>query len=266
MSGSDPSPDTAAPAALARPPVVILVNPQLPENIGACARAMLNCGLTELRLVAPVCGWPHPKASAMASGADVVLEGARVFPTLAAAVADLQSLFATTARPRGMAKPVLSARAAAETMRELYAAGETSGLVFGPERTGLENDDVALADWAVQVPLNPAFSSLNLAQAVLILAYEWFQAGGAKPESEMMGTRRRRSPLAGKQDLLALFEHLESELERTGFLYPLDKRPRMIRNIRTMFLRANLTEQEVRTLRGMIKTLAHPRPNRGGEE
>jgi len=247
-------------------PVVILVNPQLAENIGACARAMLNCGLTEMRIVNPRPRWPHPNAVASASGADQVLENAKLFDTTAEAVADLQQIFATTARQRGMAKPLMSARDAAGKIREFAAGGERCGILFGPERTGLENDDVAAADWAVQVPLNPGFTSLNLGQAVLILAYEWFQAGGAMADGPMMGTKRRRSPAAGKQDMQALFEHLEDELGRAGFLYPLDKRPRMIRNIRTMLLRASFTEQEVRTFRGMVKALVKPRPNRGNDD
>ncbi len=246
-------------------PVVILVHPQLAENIGSCARAMLNCGLTEMRLVKPRTKWPHPNAFASASGADQVLNNAVVYETTADAVADLQQTFATTARQRGMAKPLMTAREAAAKIRDFATGGERCGILFGPERTGLENDDVAAADFAVTVPLNPGFTSLNLGQAVLILAYEWYQAGGPTNDAPMMGTKRRRSPAAGKQDMQALFEHLEDELGRAGFLYPLDKRPRMIRNIRTMLLRAGMTEQEVRTFRGMVKALVKPRPNRGGD-
>ncbi|HEY4133722.1 MAG TPA: RNA methyltransferase [Alphaproteobacteria bacterium] len=247
-------------------PVVILVNPQLAENIGSCARAMLNCGLTEMRLVKPRTRWPHPNASASASGADQVLDNAKLYDTTAEAVADLQQVFATTARQRGMAKPLMTAREAATKVRAFAAGGERCGILFGPERTGLENDDVAAADFAVTVPLNPGFTSLNLGQAVLILAYEWYQAGGPTNEAPMMGTKRRRSPGAGKQEMQSLFDHLEDELGRAGFLFPVDKRPRMIRNIRTMLLRAAFTEQEVRTFRGMIKALANPRPNRGNDE
>lgn len=257
MAGTDSSRATSAPQR-AEPlkPVVILVAPQLGENIGACARAMLNCGLTELRLVRPREAWPNDKARASASGADIVIDNARLFDTTAEAVADLKHLFATTARPRGMAKTVISAREAAAVMHEFGAQGQSCGILFGPERTGLENDDVTLAEWAVQVPLNPAFASLNLAQAVLILAYEWFQLGDPKVDS---GVGRRRSPPADRKSMLALFEHLETELDRAGFLYPPDKRPRMLRNIRTMFLRAQMTEQEVQTMRGVIKALVEPR-------
>jgi tRNA/rRNA methyltransferase len=256
--------DSSRPQAVAAPqahealkPVIILVQPQLGENIGACARAMLNCGLTELRIVRPREAWPNEKARRSSSGADIVLENARLFDTTAEAVADLQHVFATTARLRGMAKSVVSAREAAGMIRALNGEGRSCGLLFGPERTGLENDDVALAEWAVQVPLNPSFSSLNLGQAVLILAYEWFHLGG--PEVDDGGGLHRRSPPADRKAMMALFEHLEQELDRAGFFYPPDKRPRMLRNIRTMFLRAQMTEQEVRTFRGAIKALVEPR-------
>lgn len=259
MAGTDSSRKAAAESAKRSEPlkpVVILVAPQMGENIGSCARAMLNCGLTELRLVRPRPAWPSDKAKAMASGADIVLDNAALFDTTAEAVADLKHVFATTARPRGMAKGVIAAREAAKKIRQLNGRGQSCGILFGPERTGLENDDVALAEWAVQVPLNPSFASLNLAQAVLILAYEWFQLGGPKVDS---GGGPHRSPPADRGEMVALFEHLEHELDRAGFLYPPDKRPRMLRNIRTMFLRAHMTEQEVQTMRGIIKALVEPR-------
>lgn len=261
MAGTDSSRPISAPKKTRRggeplKPVIILVEPQLGENIGACARAMLNCDLTELRLVRPREPWPNEKARRSSSGADIVLENARLFDTTAEAVADLQHVFATTARPRGMAKDVVSAREAAGLVREFNGEGRSCGLLFGPERTGLENDDVALAEIAVQVPLNPGFSSLNLGQAVLILAYEWYQLGGAQVDA---GGGRRSSPPADRQAMVSLFEHLEAELDHAGFFYPPDKRPRMLRNIRTMFLRAHMTEQEVRTMRGAIKALVEPR-------
>jgi tRNA/rRNA methyltransferase len=261
MAGTDSSRSVAAPRkATGKPeplkPIIILVEPQLGENIGACARAMLNCGLTAMRIVRPREAWPNEKARRSSSGADIVLENARLFDTTAEAVADLQHVFATTARPRGMAKAVISAREATAMVREFNGEGRSCGILFGPERTGLENDDVALAEWAVQVPLNPEFSSLNLGQAVLILAYEWYQLGGPEVDA---GGGRRRSPPANRKEMLALFAHLEHELDRAGFFYPPDKRPRMLRNIRTMFLRAHMTEQEVRTLRGAIKALVEPR-------
>lgn len=237
-------------------PIVILVAPQLGENIGACARAMLNCGLSELRIVNPRETWPNEKARRSSSGADAVLDNARIFTSTADAVADLTHVFATTARPRGLAKGVIGPRQAVTMIRALNAQGESCGLLFGPERTGLENDDVALAQWAVQVPLNPSFSSLNLGQAVLILAYEWFQLSNPAVEA---GDGPTRSPPAERKEMLALFDHLEGELDRAGFFYPPSKRPRMLRNIRTMLLRAEMTEQEVRTLRGAIKALVEPR-------
>lgn len=259
MAGTDSSRRKPAGKAVSSDglkPIVILVEPQLGENIGACARAMLNCGLTEMRLVRPREAWPNEKARRSSSGADIVLDNARLFDTTAEAVADLQHVFATTARPRGMAKHVVSAREAAAMIREFNGEGRSCGLLFGPERTGLENDDVALAEIAVQVPLNPEFSSLNLGQAVLILAYEWFQLGGVQVDA---GDGLRRSPPAERKAMMALFDHLEQELDRAGFFYPPAKRPRMLRNIRTMFLRAHMTEQEVRTFRGAIKALVEPR-------
>ncbi|MGB0750074.1 MAG: RNA methyltransferase [Magnetospiraceae bacterium] len=241
-------------------PAVILVKPQLGENIGMVARAMLNCGLIDLRLVAPRDGWPNANATASASGATVVLDQARVFDTTADALAGLQSVYATTARGRHMTKPVVTPRKAAAEMRLQIAAGAHCGALFGPENFGLDNDDVALADTILTVPLNPGFSSLNLAQAVLLLGYEWYQSGDVTPEKAM--------PFAGdaqpaeKADLLRLFEHLEAELDDAGFLFPPEKRPTMVRNLRTILSRASLTDQEVRTLRGVIVALSKGRPRR----
>ena len=261
MAGTDSSraPGVSASATQALEPlkpIVILVAPQLGENIGACARAMLNCCLTELRIVNPREPWPNEKARRSSSGADVVLDNARIYTSTADAVADLTHVFATTARPRGLVKKVLGPREAVSKIRSLNGQGESCGLLFGPERTGLENDDVALAQWAVQVPLNPSFSSLNLGQAVLILSYEWYQMGDPQVEP---GEGFSRSPPAERKEMLALFDHLEGELDRAGFFFPPSKRPRMLRNIRTLLLRAEMTEQEVRTLRGAIKALVEPR-------
>lgn len=261
MAGTDSSRSplaatAAAPQTEPLKPVVILVSPQLGENIGASARAMLNCGLTDMRIVKPRESWPNEKARRTSAGADIVLENARLFDSTAEAVADLTHVFATTARPRGMAKGVIAPREAVSMIRALNGQGQSCGILFGPERTGLENDDVTLAQWAVQVPLNPAFSSLNLGQAVLILSYEWFQL--SNPEV-YAGDGMTRSPPAERKEMLALFDHLENELDRAGFFYPPSKRPRMLRNIRTMLLRAEMTEQEVRTLRGAIKALVEPR-------
>src|SRR5262245_34500598 len=172
-------------------PAIILVEPQLGENIGTTARAMLNCGLSDLRLVRPRDGWPNPKAVANASGADTVLEAARLYDSAEAAVADLKRVYATTARHRGMIKRVVTPRRGAAEMRKALARAEGVGIRFGPERTGLLNDDIALADAVVSVPLNPGFASLNLAQAVLLVGYEWFQAGDKAPASELVTNETR---------------------------------------------------------------------------
>jgi tRNA/rRNA methyltransferase len=242
--------------ALAGGPVVILVEPQLGENIGTAARAMYNCGLTELRLVRPRDGWPNDKAVAAASGADIVLENAQLFGRVEDAVADLRHVYATTARDRYMVKRILTPRAAASEMRRFEAAGEGCGLLFGPERTGLVNDHIALADAVLSVPLNPAFSSLNLAQAVLMIGYEWFTASDATA-AEALHTGQSRP--ATKAELLSFFEHLEEELDRNGFMKNAEKRPSMVRNLRNLFQRAQCTEQELRTLHGVVTAFAGPR-------
>jgi tRNA/rRNA methyltransferase len=239
--------------------VIILVEPQLGENIGTAARAMMNCGLGELRLVRPRDGWPNPKAVAAASGADEVIQGARLFDTTATAIAGLHRVYGTTARHRGMIKPVVTPRQAALEMHTAAARGERIGVLFGPERTGLVNDDIPLADTILQVPLNPTYSSLNLAQAVLIIGYEWFQAAVDVPARELVTNETRP---ATKAELLNFFTHLEKELDDCGFLRHADKRPTMVRNIRNIFQRAELTEQEIRTLHGIIKELAHERVRR----
>lgn len=243
-------------------PVVVLVEPQLGENIGFAARAMLNCGLTELRLVRPRDGWPNERARAAAAGADTVIDGAQVFERTADAVGDLSRVFAATARHRDMIMPVMTPRRAAETLRVEVAAGLRCGLIFGPERSGLENDDASLADTIVQVPLNPAFSSLSLPQAVMVLAYEWFQAGDETPSEELvMG----RTEPASKAELLNFLSRLESALEETGFLQVAEKRPGMMRNIRNIFQRARLTDQEVRALHGVVSALAFGPHDKEGE-
>ncbi len=235
-------------------PAIILVNPQLGENIGAAARAMLNCGLTDMRLVAPRDGWPSEKAQAMASGADIVLKKARLFETVEAAIADLQRVYATTARDRDMTKRAVTPRQAASEIRTATSSGESCGILFGPERAGLLNDHVALADTVLTVPLNPAFSSLNLAQAVLLIGYEWYAGGDTTaPVTEPP------LPPATKDNLIHFFQHLEEELDKSGFLHNLQKRPIMVRNLRNLFQRAGYTEQEVRTLHGIVSALAGPR-------
>ena len=239
---------------------IILVQPQLGENIGAAARAMYNFGLTDLRLVAPRDGWPNDRAVAMAAGADVVVAGARVFETLEQAVADVQFLAASTARPRHMVKPVVGPRAAAQEMLRRVDSGASAGLLFGAERSGLENDHIAMADVIVQVPTSPLFSSLNLGQAVLLLSYEWFaltQGAEEVPSLDYVG-----GELATGDDLAGLFGHLEGELVDAGYFYPPEKQPVMARTIRNALQRAEFSYQEVQILRGVIKALSHGRPPR----
>jgi tRNA/rRNA methyltransferase len=237
-------------------PAIILVEPQLGENIGTAARAMYNCGLTDLRLVQPRDGWPSDKARAAASGADVVLDQARVYERVEDAIAELTRVYATTARDRYMVKRVLTPRAAAADMHGLTAAGEGCGILFGRERTGLLNEHIALADTVIAVPLNPAFSSLNLAQAVLLVGYEWFTAGGDTPGEQLVTGHSHPAP---KEQLHRFFEHLEEELDRNGFMRTAEKRPSMVRNLRNLFQRAYCTEQELRTLHGVVTALAGPR-------
>lgn len=251
MAGTDKTKD-----AVLGGPCIVLVEPQLGENIGMAARAMLNFGLTDLRLVRPRDVWPNQKAVNAASGANVVVDGARLFDTTEEAVADLQRVYAATARARDMRKTVVTPQRAASDMRGFNTAGDRCGILFGPERAGLDNHDVALADTLLSVPLNPAFSSLNIAQAVLLVAYEWFRSDDETPPEVFV---QGRTGPAARAELIALFEHLESELVAGGFLFPPEKAPVMVRNLRNMLQRAHLTEQEVRTLRGVIKGLTERR-------
>ncbi len=247
--------------ALGPGPAIVLVEPQLGQNIGMAARAMLNCGLTELRLVKPRDGWPSDEALAAASGADQVVEDATLFDSTEAAVADLQRVYATTARARDMTHRVLTPREAAAEIKDFMAGGgqgdNKAGVLFGREAKGLTNDDLALTDAVVMAPVNPDFSSLNLAQAVFVLGYEWLLANSDAPESGLVAPKETRP--ADKGELAGLFEHLESELDASGFLHVEEKRPVMVRNIRNMLQRAALTEQEVRTLRGIITSLSGKR-------
>ncbi|CCG08387.1 RNA methyltransferase [Pararhodospirillum photometricum] len=256
MAGTDHT-RAAVMADPERAPVIVLVRPQLAENVGMVARAMLNCGLTRLRLVAPREDWMAEKAVAAASGADALLRDAQPFETVEAAIADLRRVYATTARRRDMIKRVLTPRTAAAHLRAFADVAEPAGVLFGPERTGLNNDDVALADAVIEVPLNPAYCSLNLAQAVLLLGYEWFQAASDAPPEQLVVNATRP---ATRADLLGFFAHLERELDACGFLRNAEKRPGMVRNIRGLFERAALTEQEIRTLHGIVKELRHGRP------
>jgi tRNA/rRNA methyltransferase len=225
-------------------PIVILVEPQLGENIGAAARAMANFGLSQLRLVKPRQRWPNPDAKRVASGADRILEGAKLYDTIEAAIADCSFVFATTARAHDQAKPVIDGAEAARLAAPRVAAGENVGILFGRERTGLENHEVALADRIVTLPVNSAFASLNLAQAVVILAYEWFKLAFAGVLPFAMPDK---SPPASKEQLHAFFAALERELEKVEFFRPPDKRDTMQINLRNLFTRMQPTQQDVRT-------------------
>jgi tRNA/rRNA methyltransferase len=243
-------------------PVVVLVEPQLGENIGATARAMANFGLSRLRLVRPRQGWPNEKARVMATGAGRLLDDAALFDTLDAAIADCSLVLAATARAHDQAKPVVGPAEAAALMVPRVQSGETVAILFGRERNGLENDEVALADCIVTLPVNPAFASLNLAQAVVIVAYEWFKlAGGGLPFA-----MPEKSPRAPKEQLLAFFRSLERELEKVEFFRPPDKRETMQINLRNIFTRMQPTQQDMQTLHGVIMAIAEGRkgPARGG--
>ncbi len=242
-----------------REPAIVLVEPQLGENIGATARAMANFGLSDLRIVSPRDGWPNPKAEAAASGAPS-FEHIRVFESVPDAIGDLQFVFATTARPREVDKPVRGPGEAAQAMRNMIAGGLAVGVMFGRERNGLTNDEVALANEVLTLPVDPAFSSLNVAQAVLIMAYEWRRSGFVA-ETAALPFGGKNEPPAEKEELLALFDHLEGALEKTGFFRPPEKRPMMVQTLRAMLQRAQFTEPEVRTLRGAVAALER-RPTR----
>jgi tRNA/rRNA methyltransferase len=233
-------------------PAIILCRPQLGENIGAAARAMKNFGLSDLRIVAPRDGWPNEKAYAMAVTAKPVLDAAKIYNDLRTALADLNLVYATTARDRGITKEVITPEEAARRLRHVSTDTKT-GLLFGNERAGLENDDVSLADCVLTIP-TAEFASLNLGQAVLLCCYEWFKIDDVTPVSKIEHNPIHRKPT--RTELFQLFDHLESELTRTGFLFPPDKRDHMSRAIRATIHRAKLTYQEVQTLRGMIVALA----------
>jgi len=234
-------------------PVFVLARPQMGENIGAAARAMLNFGLGGLRLVAPRDGWPNPKATAMASGAGAVLERAGLFATLPEAIADCTRVYATTARGREMTKPVLTPEAAMAEAAAHIAAGGRVAVLFGPERAGLENPEVALASAVVSVPVNPAFPSLNLAQCVLLSAYEWARAAGAGlPEGV---ATMAAAPEATADEVARLADHYEERLDAAGWFFPPDKAPGMRRNLRAMFARLPLTRADVQTLHGVLRQL-----------
>jgi tRNA/rRNA methyltransferase len=249
--------------SVGRAPIVVLVEPQLGENIGAAARAIANFDLSQLRLVNPRQGWPNDKARMMATGAGRVVDAAALYPNLAEAIGDCSFVIATTARAHDQAKPVIGPAEAAELMAPRVAAGENVAILFGRERNGLENDEVALADAILTLPVNPAFASLNLAQAVVIVAYEWFKlAGGGKLP---FGQPNKSAP-APKQQLLTFFAAIERELEKVEFFRPPDKRDTMQINLRNIFTRMQPTRQDIQTLHGVIMAIAEGRkgPARGG--
>lgn len=233
------------------PPVIVLVRPQLGENIGKAARAMLNFGLTEMRLVAPRDGWPNPDAGPSAAGADIVLEQAQVFGTLAEAVADCAYVYATTVRKRGVTKPVVTPGAAA---REIHLASARSAVVFGPERSGLETEEVALARAILTVPINPEFASLNLAQAVILVAYEWSKGRGlATPTVEDL------LPPAPQRELDQMIAQFEALLDTAGYFFPESRATATRRTLRNLLTKPGWNHLEVRTLRGILSSLARPR-------
>ncbi len=259
MSGTD---RTKTPTDMPGP-VVILVEPQLGENIGMAARAMGNFGLTRLRIVNPRDGWPNVHATRAAAGADHIIDRVELFDTVGAAVADLNLLFATSARPHDQAKPVVGPDAAAREIVEHVATGGGVGILFGRERYGLQAEEVALADRIVTFPVNPGFASLNLAQAVLLVGYEWFKlvTKGALPH-EMP----QRSPRAGKEQMSAFFDNLVRELDKVEFLRPPEKRDTMLVNLRNIFTRMEPTKQDMHTLHGVVMAIADGRkgPAKGG--
>jgi tRNA/rRNA methyltransferase len=258
---------TGAPPPQGDTPVVVLVRPQLVDNIGMVARAMANFGLEHLRLVAPRDGWPNEKARIAASGANFIIDGAEAYPAFGPALAGLHWVAATTARQRDLAKAVLTPEQAVAEMRRRTAEGQRCGIVLGPERNGLETDEVANADAIVMAPVNPSFASLNLAQATLLIAYEWMKQTGGGTLGRVTtyeapiapGLHTRGSPPADREELISFFEHIERELDASGFFTAPDKRPSVVQNLRSMFVRMGATEQEIRTLRGIVKALAHPK-------
>lgn len=238
---------------IAEGPAIILVHPQLGENIGMVARAMANFGLAELRLVNPRDGWPSEKAISAASKADHVIAATKVYSSLEAAVADLNFVYATTARDRYGYKEVRSPVVAAETLRTRFRAGEATGILFGRERTGLTNEEIALADELVTFPVNPAFASLNLAQAVLLMSYEWMKTGTGSLEETAFSALPQRP--AKKDELQGLFDHVEEALDARGYFRPAAKKPKLIENLRSALTRPSFTGSEIQVLRGIVSCL-----------
>lgn len=234
-------------------PVIILVEPQLGENIGMVARAMANFGLAELRLVSPRDGWPNEKARSAASKADHVIDGVIVYDTLEASIADLNFVYATTARERYGFKPVRSPVTACATLRQKFRTGERTGILFGRERWGLSNEEVALADEIVTFPVNPAFASLNIAQAVLLMSYEWMKSGMDDLSVTLFQPVEQRP--ATKEELFGLFDHVEEALEARGYFHPAAKKPKMVDNLRAVLSRRAFTSQEIGVIRGVVSSL-----------
>ena len=245
-------------------PVIVLVAPQMGENIGACARAMLNCGVSELRLVRPRDGWPNPAATAMAAGADLVLEHTRVFDTTREAIADLTRVYATTARARDMVKPVVTPRQAAIEAHQVSAAGGRVGYLFGAERDGLDNVDVALADAILSVPANPGFCSFNIAQAVLLITYEWFQEQSDVPPRRLRMAGDDSAP-PRRDTIDAFFDKMVASLDERGYFRSPDLRDRLIISLRNLINRMEPNEQDIQTLHGVMVALAR-RPCADGSE
>ena len=259
MSGTDQT----KPGITLTGPVVILVEPQLGENIGMAARAMGNFGLTRLRLVKPRDGWPSVQARRAASGADHILDRVELFDTVVEAVADCTLLFATTARAHDQAKPVVAPEAAAREIAGELEGGATVGILFGRERYGLQNEEVALADRIITFPVNPGFASLNLAQAVLLMGYEWFKLSTAGALPFAMPERSER---ASQHQMQAFFDNLVRELDAVEFLRPAEKRETMLVNLRNIFARMEPTKQDMHTLHGVVMAIAQGRkgPAKGG--
>lgn len=232
-------------------PVIILVRPQMAENVGMVARAMMNCGLYELRIVSPRENHLSDKAISASSGAGEILEKATVFNSLDEAVADLNFILATTARERGMNKPVHTPEPAVKFVQDKIATGQKCGILFGAERTGLENHELVMADGIIEIPLNPLHCSLNLSQAVLLIGYEWFKGSGCKDST----THTNTNVPATKAELDFFLKHLETELEKRGYFRFFDKKERMQRNLRNIFTRNNLTTSEIRTLHSVVNDL-----------
>jgi tRNA/rRNA methyltransferase len=251
------------PVAPNRPPAFVFVRPQMGENIGAAARAMLNFGLDRMRIVDPRDGWPNARAVAMASGAGRVLDRAGLYLDLRAAVADCDYIFATTARGREMVKPIMTPQRAMELTREMVAQGKRVAVLFGPERAGLENDDIIHANAIVTVPVNPDFPSLNLAQCALLMGYEW-QRQTTTVAPEVMGLAR--TAFAGSVEVEKLADHYEERLGAAGFFYPATKAQGMRENLRNMWSRLNLTRAEVQTFHGMLRQIAYKLKTQGQDQ